>query len=84
MRVRFNGMFVNKTSRDGGGCACHKATSGGRMFQTHRSLILPSGAFMDFHVGEEYIVSDLDGNFLLSYSQTDKDGVRQDAFTRID
>ena len=82
MRVRFNGMFVNK-SRSGGGCKCHGSTIGGRAFLAHKTFILPSGLTRTFRVGEEYDVSDLDGNFLLSYSQTDKDGVRQDAFTRI-
>lgn len=82
MRVRFNGMFVNK-SHSGGGCKCHGGSVGGRVFLTHKTFILPSGQTRNFSVNQEYEVSDVDGNFLLSYSQIDKDGVRQDAFTRI-
>lgn len=83
MRVRFNGMFVTK-SRKSGGCACHGSAIGGRVFITHKTFILPSGVTRSFSVGEEYDVSDVDGNFLLSYSQVDKDGVRQESFTRAD
>lgn len=83
MRLRFNGMFVNMSGKTGG-CRCHGTRAGGQMFITHKTFILPSGATRSFSVGQEYDVSDLDGNFLLSYSHTDKDGVRQDSFTRLD
>lgn len=82
MRVRFNGMFAIKSHRSGG-CRCHGSTVGGRVFLTHKTFVLPSGAVRTFSVGEEYDVNDIDGNFLLSYSQVDKDGVRQESFTRI-
>lgn len=84
MRVRFNGMFVNKTKKSGGGCGCHGTSASGRVFLMHKTFVMPSGITKTFNVNEEYEVSDLDGNFLLSYSQVDKDGVRQDSFTRID
>lgn len=81
MKIRFNGMFQNVKT----GCVpCGHRVTSGRTFLTAKSFILPSGATKYFHIGEEYEVGDVDGNFLLSYSQTDKDGVRQDAFTRID
>lgn len=83
MRIRFNGMFMNKSSANGG-CRCHGTRVGAQMFITHKSFVLPSGATQSFSVGQEYDVSDLDGNFLLSYSQIDKNGVRQDSFTRLD
>lgn len=81
MKIRFNGLFrvVKK------GCVpCGHRVTSGRAFLSTWSPILPSGAIRTFHVGEEYEVSDTDGNFLLSYSQVDNDGVRQDAFTRLD
>lgn len=82
MKLRFNGMFVNKAS---GGCGvCGTRTKSGRRFVTHKTFILPSGQTRSFSVTEEYEVADVDGNFLLSYSQIDADGVRQDAFTRLD
>ena len=81
MRVRFNGMFATKS---GGGCACHGGSKSKRTFLAHKTFILPSGQTRSFSVTEEYEVSDLDGNFLLSYSQLNADGVRQDAFTRLD
>ena len=81
MKIRFNGMYQNVKK----GCApCGHRVVGHRTFLMSRSFILPSGNIQSFHIGEEYEVSELDGNFLLSYSQTDKDGVRQDTFTRID
>lgn len=80
MKIRFNGMY-QKVKKGCTPCG-HKAV-GRRTFLMSRSFILPSGAVRSFHVGEEYEVSDLDGNFLLSYSQTDKDGIKQDIFTRV-
>lgn len=80
MLVRFNGMYQNVKS----GCVpCGHKVVGKRTFMISRTFILPSGITKSFHIGEEYEVSDLDGNFLLSYSQVDKDGLRQDSFTRI-
>lgn len=81
MKIRFNGMF--QITKKGCIPCGHRVTSG-KTFLTSKSFILPSGMTQYFHIGEEYEVSDVDGNFLLSYSQTDKDGIRQDAFTRID
>lgn len=83
MRIRFNGMITNVRKSGGGGCSCHKSVTG-RSFVTHKTFILPSNQTRSFHIGEEYEVNDVDGNFLLSYSQIDKDGLRQDAFTRLD
>lgn len=80
MLVRFNGMYQNVKK----GCVpCGHKVVGNRTFVMSRSFILPSGITKSFHIGEEYEVSDLDGNFLLSYSQVDKDGLRQDSFTRV-
>lgn len=81
MKIRFNGMFRNVKK----GCVpCgHKVVSG-RAFLSTWSPILPSGVIRTFHVNEVYEVSETDGNFLLSYSQIDKDGVKQDAFTKVE
>lgn len=80
MKIRFNGMITKVTH----GCApCGHKVKGSSVFVTRKNFILPSGADRTFRIGEEYEVNDLDGNFLLSYSQVDKDGVRQDSFTRI-
>ena len=81
MKIRFNGMITKKSH----GCApCgHRVTSKSTLL-LRKSFILPSGITKTFRVGEEYEVADIDGNFLLSYSQIGKDGVRQDAFTRLD
>lgn len=83
MRIRFNGMFGVKHLKSGG-CGCGGTSVSGKVFLTHKTLALPSGTVRTFTAGEEYEVNDLDGNFLLSYSHVDKDGLRQDSFTRID
>lgn len=80
MKIRFNGLF--KTVKKGCVPCGHKVASG-RVFLSSWSPILPSGVIRTFHVGEEYEVSESDGSFLLSYSQVDKDGIRQDAFTKV-
>lgn len=81
MKVRFNGMFKSIKS----GCApCGHKVRSSRAFMTSRTFILPSGITRSFHIGDVYEVSELDGNFLLTYSQTDKDGVRQESFTRVE
>ena len=81
MKVRFNGMF---TTVKKSGCGCHGTASDGHAFVTRKTFILPSEKVVTFSINQEYEVSDMDGNFLLSYSQVDKDGLRQDAFTRLD
>lgn len=81
MKVRFNGRF--KVVKKGCVPCGHRVVSG-RAFLSTWTLVLPSGATRTFHVGETYEVNDVDGNFLLSYSQTDKDGVRQDSFTKVE
>ena len=83
MKVRFNGMFARKSKNNGGGCGCHGSSVSGLGFITHKTFVLPSGAVRDFSMGEEYEVSDLDGNFLLSYTRIDKNGLMQSAFTRL-
>lgn len=81
MKVRFNGMFRDIKT----GCApCGHRVQGKRAFMTNRTFILPSGLTMAFRLGEVYEVSELDGNFLLTYSQVDKDGLRQDSFTEVE
>lgn len=81
MKIRFNGMF--RTIKKGCAPCGHKVVSG-KAFLSTWSPILPSGVMRTFHVNEVYEVSEADGNFLLSYSQVDKDGVRQDTFTKVE
>lgn len=81
MKVKFNGMYQSIKK----GCApCGHRVKTDRTFVMQKSFILPSGMTKHFHVGEIYEVSEVDGNFLLSYSQVDKNGLRQDSFTRVD
>lgn len=81
MKVRFNGMYQNVKK----GCVpCGHRVIGKRTFIISRTFILPSGIEKSFHIGQEYEVSEVDGNFLLSYSQIDSDGLRQSSFTRVD
>ena len=52
--------------------------------QTSRMYILPSGATKTFYVGRAETVSDSDGEFLLEYLYTDKEGNKKHVFERVD
>lgn len=69
MKVKFNGVIERKRS----GCKCKGRATSSR-FVTSKMYILPSGAKRTFRVGQEVEVTDLDADFLLSYSYTDPEG----------
>lgn len=76
-KIRFNGMYSRTRS---GGCPCHGGASSKVTFQTSRGFSLPSGRYITFHYGQVYEVSEEDAQFLLSYTQTDKDGLTFSVF----
>lgn len=81
MKVKFNGVLEH---RESGGCgACGKKSKGGAVFVSTRTYILPSGTVTDFRLGEVYELSDLDGQFLLSYSGPDANGQNRAVFEEV-
>ena len=81
MKIKFNGILEH---RESGGCkACGKKSKGGAVFLTTRNYILPSGICMDFRMGEEYELSDLDAEFLLSYTGPDANGTNRAVFEEV-
>lgn len=80
MKVVFNGIMEKRS----GGCVpCGAKRASEQVMKTSKMFILPSGAKKVFFVGREEIVSDSDGEFLMSYMYTDKDGQRKTVFTEI-
>lgn len=80
MRVIFNGILA-KTS---GGCVpCGAKRASKLSMVTTKQYILPSGAMKTFRVGRAEEVSDKDGEFLLSYKYTDKNGNEKSVFTEV-
>lgn len=75
MKVVFKGLLE---SRAGGGCAsCGKRAKSSNRFVTEKSYFLPSGDNKTFVMDKPVEVSDKDGEFLLSYIEKTKDGIRQ-------
>ncbi len=80
MKVVFNGI-LEKTS---GGCIPCGAKRASKMHMTAmKQYILPSGVMKTFRVGRTEEVSDKDGEFLLSYMYTDKNGEQKSVFTEV-
>lgn len=79
MKVVFNGLLEKK---GGSGCNC-KRKNGEYRFLNSRMYILPSGASKVFYVGKAEEVSEKDGNFLLSYSYTDRNGTHS-VFSKVE
>lgn len=80
MKLKFNGIMQQKT---GGGCSkCGQKSKSKYAMMTSKMFILPSGRMATFFVGREEEVSDSDGEFLLKYKYTDKEGNTQDVFTK--
>ena len=80
MKVVFNGIIEKRS----GGCVpCGAKRATEQTMRTHKTYILPSGATKTFFVGRETEVSDKDGEFLLGYKYTDKNGQKQNVFTEI-
>lgn len=81
MIVKFNGIMQRKT---GGGCSrCGQKSSSKYKMMTSKMFVLPSGRTLTFFTGRETEVSDKDGQFLMSYTYTDKDGQTQNVFTKV-
>lgn len=76
MRIMFKGV-VEKRRR---GCHVCGKRAGSSSFTTMKTYILPSGITKTFRVGHAEEVSDKDGEFLLMYKYTDKDGQVQQVF----
>lgn len=75
MKVVFKGLIETKT---GGGCAsCGKRAKSGNRFVTSKSYFLPSGDNKTFVMDKPVEVSERDGQFLLSYIEKTKDGIRK-------
>lgn len=80
MKVVFNGIIEKKS----GGCVpCGAKRTSEQIMKTSKMYILPSGITKTFFVGREETVSDSDGEFLMSYMYTDKDGQKKTVFTEI-
>lgn len=80
MKIKFNGMFQTMQS----GCIpCGRKGTTKKSFSSSKSVILPSGNQKIFHRGEEVEVSDLDGEWLLSWTETES-GMERHIFTRVD
>lgn len=81
MKLVFNGLLEKKS---GGGCNCKRQNST-YGFVNSRMYILPSGQTKTFYVGKEEVVSDSDGEFLLSYNQApDLNGHSRAVFTKVE
>lgn len=82
MKVIFNGILETKS----GGCVpCgQKHSTVTRTMTTKKRYILPSGEFRTFIVGKVEDVTEQDGDFLMSYVYTDKDGVQKTVFTKVE
>lgn len=70
MKVKFTGVIERRSK----GCgACGKRHTD-REFRTSKTYILPSGITKTFFAGRAEEVSDIDGNFLLSYQYLTPEG----------
>lgn len=76
MKVVFKGIVEKRKS----GCPVCGRRSGGTTLSTMKTYILPSGVTKTFRVGKPEEVTDRDGEFLLMYKYTDKDGIVKNVF----
>lgn len=80
MKVVFNGTVEKRSS---GGCNCKgKVTSSS--FVRSKMYILPSGQTQTFIVGKPEEVSEMDGEFLLSYVYKDANGDTRAVFSKVE
>lgn len=81
LKVKFNGMSEERES----GCVpCGKARKGSKVFLSSRHIILPSGMSKVFHRNEPVEVSQLDGEWLLSWQEKDPSGMTRQVFTEVE
>lgn len=80
MKVRFKGILEKKS----GGCVpCGAKRVSKQTMVTSKLYILPSGETKKFFAGRVAEVSDKDGEFLLSFTYTDKEGKEQTVFDEV-
>ncbi len=80
MKIRFTGMTQEIES----GCKpCGRAVKSKRAFISSRNVILPSGISRTFHRGEVVEVSQLDGEWLLSWIEKDPSGMERKVFEEV-
>ena len=80
MKLVFNGIIEKRS----GGCVpCGAKRATEQTMKPSKMYILPSGITKTFFVGREVEVSDSDGEFLLGYLYTDKNGQKKHVFTEI-
>lgn len=79
MKIKFNGTIERRTK----GCNCKGSTSE-YGFVKKKLYILPSGRSVQFYVGKEEEVSDMDGEFLLSYVYKDVNGDSRAVFSKVE
>lgn len=77
MKLKFNGMYENKSS----GCGvCGKRHGGGRRFITVKTFYLPSGGTLTFRANNVYELVDKDAEFLLKYNYRNDRGEKVSVF----
>lgn len=76
MKIVFKGIVEKRRK----GCPVCGRRGGSNTFATMKTYILPSGITKTFRVGKPEEVSDRDGEFLLMYKYTDKDGSVNNVF----
>lgn len=81
MKLKFNGIIEKQS----GGCIpCGSKRTSSKTMVTSKMYILPSGIQKTFMVGRIEEVTDRDAAFLLRYLYTDKDGNKQQVFTKVE
>lgn len=80
MKVVFNGIIEK---RSGGCIPCGAKRASEQVMKPSKMFILPSGITKTFFVGREVEVSEADGEFLMSYMYTDKNGQKKTVFTEV-
>jgi len=76
MKIKFNGIY----QRESKGCPVCGKRSYNTNYAAIKTYILPSGITKTFRLGRVEEVSQMDGEFLLSYQSTDKEGNVHPAF----
>lgn len=76
MTIVFKGVIEKKAK----GCPVCGRRSGSNTYTAMKTYILPSGITKTFRVGKPEEVNDRDGEFLLNYKYTDKDGTVKNVF----
>ena len=79
MKVIYKGEFEKRVT----GCVpCHKKAGRSYTFSTSKTYYLPSGVSKTFYLDKPVDVSEIDGNFLLSYNYIDVNGHKRAVFEK--